>query len=164
MFVGLSAFPLTYRGYGDDDWYGGGSLISISRGEANYEKSHLIVSTSLWLSVFLGILISIILYLFGVYVLQLQGAEDEVFRLGSEYVSVFSCGAIFTVVSAALPISVCNMMIQLPFLYLLPSWFGIDGIWLSVPLSNLVLSFIIVPILWNDVSSKRKLSKKMATY
>ena len=29
----------------------------------------------------------------------------------------------------ALTISVCNMMIQLPFLYFLPNWFGIDGIW-----------------------------------
>ena len=380
---------------------GGGSLISISRGEANYEKSRLTVSTSLWLSAFLGILISIVVYFFGVDVLQLQGAENEVLRLGAEYVSVFSWGAIFTVVSAALPmlirndnspntataimaigalinialdylfigvwglelkgaaiatllsqsiviiialkyffskyaqtrlklsgcyfdckvairsitlgsssllmffyfsfisaihnklllhygtpvhvgafavivyigviyyltaegiangmqplasyffgstqgdkvisvltiaiksvvtlgivvvivlymfpdfivgffsqgepnlleaavhgmkihllglaldgfifvasvyfvsvdqggkalaISVCNMMIQLPFLYFLPNWFGIDGIWLSVPLSNLVLSLIIIPILWRDVSSKRKFYKKKVAY
>lgn len=87
---------------------GGGSLISISRGESHYEKSRLAVSTSLWLSVFLGVLISIILYRFGVCVLQLQGAENEVLRLGSEYVSVFSWGAIFTVASAALPMLIRN--------------------------------------------------------
>lgn len=52
----------------------------------------------------------------------------------------------------ALAVSAGNMLIQLPFLYFLPQWFGLDGIWLSVPISNIVLTLIIVPILWRDLN------------
>ena len=51
----------------------------------------------------------------------------------------------------ALSISIANIIIQLPFLYLLPKWWGINGIWLSLPLSNVVLSFIVAPILWKEM-------------
>ncbi len=53
----------------------------------------------------------------------------------------------------ALAISVGNMLIQLPFLYLLPKIMGLNGIWLSVPISNIVLTLIIVPILWRDLKN-----------
>lgn len=46
-------------------------------------------------------------------------------------------------------ITVANMLIQIPFLLLLPRWFGIDGIWLAVPLSNLALALpVIFLVLW----------------
>lgn len=55
----------------------------------------------------------------------------------------------------ALAISVGNMMIQLPFLYLLPQWYGIDGIWLSMPLSNIVLFAVVAPMVWLDIRQKQ---------
>ncbi len=51
----------------------------------------------------------------------------------------------------ALAISVGNMVIQLPFLYLLPQWLGVNGIWLSVPISNIALTLIVAPVLWRDI-------------
>jgi Na+-driven multidrug efflux pump len=51
----------------------------------------------------------------------------------------------------ALAISIANIIAQLPFLYFLPKWFGINGIWLALPLSNIVLALIVAPLLWNDV-------------
>ena len=53
----------------------------------------------------------------------------------------------------ALAISIGNIVVQLPFLYLLPLWLGIDGIWLSMPLSNVVLSLIVAPILWQGIAN-----------
>lgn len=38
-------------------------------------------------------------------------------------------------------ITLSNMAIQIPFLLLLPYWFGIDGVWLAVPISNIALAF-----------------------
>lgn len=55
----------------------------------------------------------------------------------------------------ALTISIGNMMIQLPFLYLLPQWYGVDGIWLSMPLSNIVLFAIVAPMIWLDIKQKK---------
>ncbi|EAS45259.1 MATE family efflux transporter [Photobacterium profundum] len=63
----------------------------------------------------------------------------------------------------ALAISIGNMLIQLPFLYFLPQWLGVDGIWLSVPISNIVLTLIVAPLLWRDIQhSSQKHSVQIA--
>lgn len=54
----------------------------------------------------------------------------------------------------ALAVSVGNILIQLPFLYFLPQWFGVDGIWLSLPLSNVLLTLVVAPVLWRDIQSR----------
>ena len=56
----------------------------------------------------------------------------------------------------ALSISIGNIVLQLPFLYLLPQWLGIDGVWLSLPLSNVLLTLIVVPMLWRDMQKMSK--------
>jgi len=56
----------------------------------------------------------------------------------------------------ALSISAGNMLIQLPFLYLLPQWLGVDGVWLSVPVSNVVLFLVVAPMVWQDIQGKDK--------
>ncbi|MFT7684216.1 MAG: Na+-driven multidrug efflux pump, partial [Moritella dasanensis] len=56
----------------------------------------------------------------------------------------------------ALSISVGNMFIQLPFLYFLPQWLGVDGIWLALPLSNIVLFAIVAPLVWHDIKQREQ--------
>ncbi|MGQ5487173.1 hypothetical protein ACIPOR_14240 [Photobacterium damselae subsp. piscicida] len=56
----------------------------------------------------------------------------------------------------ALTISVSNMLIQLPFLYLLPKWLGVDGVWMTVPLSNIALTAIVAPMVWKDIQHRSK--------
>ncbi|MEC4737129.1 MULTISPECIES: MATE family efflux transporter [unclassified Shewanella] len=50
-------------------------------------------------------------------------------------------------------ISVANMMIQLPFLYFLPKWLGVTGVWLALPLSNVALFLIVAPMVWKHLNS-----------
>ncbi len=45
-------------------------------------------------------------------------------------------------------ITVGNIAVQLPFLYLLPRLMGVDGVWLAMPLSNVALSGAVVWMLW----------------
>ena len=61
----------------------------------------------------------------------------------------------------ALAISAGNMLVQLPFLYLLPQWIGVDGIWLSVPLSNVLLFLFVAPMVWSDIQNKSKATNNM---
>lgn len=56
----------------------------------------------------------------------------------------------------ALSISIGNIAVQLPFLYFLPQWLGIDGVWLSLPISNVLLTIIVVPMLWRDMQKMCK--------
>ncbi|MDD1780951.1 MATE family efflux transporter [Enterovibrio sp. ZSDZ35] len=51
----------------------------------------------------------------------------------------------------ALFVSVGNMLVQLPFLYLLPKVWGVDGVWLAMPISNLVLALVVIPMLISEL-------------
>lgn len=45
-------------------------------------------------------------------------------------------------------ITVANMGVQLPFLFVLPKLLGVQGVWLAMPLSNVALSVVVVWLLW----------------
>lgn len=45
-------------------------------------------------------------------------------------------------------ITVANMGVQLPFLYVLPKLLGVTGVWLAMPLSNVALSLVVIWLLW----------------
>ncbi|GAD88133.1 hypothetical protein VHA01S_003_02090 [Vibrio halioticoli NBRC 102217] len=52
----------------------------------------------------------------------------------------------------AMFVSIGNMVVQLPFLFFVPQWLGVDGVWLAVPMSNVVLTLVVVPMLWKDLT------------
>ena len=85
------------------------------------------------------------LHLFGMFL-------DGFIALASVYFMAVNQGG------KALAISVGNMLMQLPFLYFLPPIFGINGIWLAIPLSNITLACIVIPAVWYDLRNKRQLS------
>lgn len=53
--------------------------------------------------------------------------------------------------SKAMFVTVGNMLVQLPFLYIMPKLYGVTGIWLAYPLSNIALSVVVVIMLLKDV-------------
>lgn len=61
----------------------------------------------------------------------------------------------------ALTISVSNMLVQLPFLYFLPQWLGVNGVWLSMPLSTILLSLFVLPMVWHDLQQRNKVIPSM---
>ncbi len=44
-----------------------------------------------------------------------------------------------------------NMLIQIPFLYILPKHFGVSGIWIAYPLSNIAISIVVIGMLYSDL-------------
>jgi Na+-driven multidrug efflux pump len=58
----------------------------------------------------------------------------------------------------ALAISLTNMLIQLPFLYLLPLFLGETGVWLAMPLSNLLLALLVLPRFWRHLHARSHLA------
>ena len=51
----------------------------------------------------------------------------------------------------AMFVMIGNMLIQLPFLYVMPKLFGITGVWIAFPLSNIALSLVVAVMLYKDV-------------
>lgn len=58
----------------------------------------------------------------------------------------------------ALFIAISNMLIQLPFLYFLPKWLGLEGVWLAMPVSNVLLFLIVAPMVYLDIKKKTSIS------
>ncbi|WP_281545537.1 MATE family efflux transporter [Grimontia sp. SpTr1] len=56
----------------------------------------------------------------------------------------------------SLSISVANMLVQFPFLYVLPKFYGLEGVWLAMPISNVVLASVVIPVMWHDILKQRK--------
>ncbi|MBW3164818.1 MATE family efflux transporter [Ferrimonas balearica] len=66
---------------------------------------------------------------------------------------IFCVGVIFQSFGAsgkATGVTLANMGIQLPFLLVLPQWFGLDGVWLALPISNVALSLVAGALLWRE--------------
>ncbi|MBY5992554.1 MATE family efflux transporter [Ferrimonas balearica] len=73
---------------------------------------------------------------------------------------LFCVGVFFQSLGAgrkATLITLANMGIQLPFLLLLPPWLGLDGVWLALPISNVVLSLVAGTLLWREWQRLAKL-------
>ncbi|MGO2512737.1 MATE family efflux transporter [Marinomonas polaris] len=60
----------------------------------------------------------------------------------------------------ALFVSVGNMLIQFPFLFILPKYLGIDGVWLAVPLSNITFALIVLPMLLINLKGLMKMHRQ----
>ncbi|MCG9574850.1 MATE family efflux transporter [Vibrio tubiashii] len=55
----------------------------------------------------------------------------------------------------AMFVNVGNILVQLPFLYLMPKLLGVSGVWLAFPLSNIALSAVVIVILMRDLRRYR---------
>lgn len=56
-------------------------------------------------------------------------------------------------------VTVGNMLIQLPFLAILPLIWGLNGVWLALPLSNVCLSVVVIWMLWRQLQQLKTLNK-----
>ncbi|KKL20366.1 hypothetical protein LCGC14_2456190, partial [marine sediment metagenome] len=63
----------------------------------------------------------------------------------------------------ALLVSLGNMLIQFPFLFILPKFLGINGVWLAVPLSNIAFTLIVLPMLLVSLKGLLKIDKLKPT-
>ncbi|WP_259399648.1 MATE family efflux transporter [Pseudoalteromonas sp. SG43-6] len=62
----------------------------------------------------------------------------------------------------ALFVSVGNMLIQFPFLFILPKYLGIDDVWLAVPLSNIAFALIVLPMLLSNLKGFMYMHKQQS--
>ncbi|RUO31243.1 MATE family efflux transporter [Aliidiomarina soli] len=60
----------------------------------------------------------------------------------------------------ALFVALGNMFVQLPFLFILPKFIGIDGVWLAVPLSNIAFVLIVLPMLLVNLKGLMKIHRQ----
>lgn len=60
-------------------------------------------------------------------------------------------------------VSMGNMLVQLPFLFTLPRFLGVEGVWLAVPLSNVAFTCIVLPMLLISLKGLKKAYRTEST-
>lgn len=142
-------------------------LASFNHGARQYGNIRRLLKVAMSIAVLGGVVFVLMINLFPEQVIGIFNSNDPrlmegaVFALKLHMFALFLDG--FLVVSAAyyqatnhggkaMFVTVGNMMVQLPFLYILPKLYSITGVWIAFPLSNIALSCVVGVMLWRDVS------------
>ncbi|MBL4237989.1 MATE family efflux transporter [Vibrio fluvialis] len=148
-------------------------LASFNHGARQYDNIRRLLKVAMSIAVLGGVVFVLMINLFPEQVIGIFNSNDPrlmegaVFALKLHMFALFLDG--FLVVSAAyyqatnhggkaMFVTVGNMMVQSPFLYILPKLYGITGVWIAFPLSNIALSCVVGVMLWRDVSRLGKMS------
>lgn len=141
-------------------------LASFNHGARQYDNIRRLLKLAMSIAVLGGVVFVVLINLFPEQVIGIFNSYDPrlmegaVFALKLHMFALFLDG--FLVVSAAyyqatnhggkaMFVTVGNMLVQLPFLYMLPKLYGITGVWIAFPLSNIALTAVVAVMLWRDV-------------
>ena len=78
---------------------GGGPLFSIARGKGDEEEAERILGNSFAMLLIFGVIMTTAVIIFMKPILYLFGASDETYRYAGEYLSVYTLGTLFVMIS-----------------------------------------------------------------
>ncbi|MGY3568821.1 MATE family efflux transporter [Vibrio paucivorans] len=153
-------------------------LVSFNHGARNQDNINKLLKVAMSASVLGGLAFVIILNLFPYQFVSVFNSTDQelidgaVWGIRLHMFALFLDG--FLVVAAAyyqavnrgskaMFVTIGNMLVQLPFLFILPKLWGITGVWLAFPLSNIALSLVVLTMLWKDIQRANQQSYQPAT-
>ncbi|MDF5457015.1 MATE family efflux transporter, partial [Vibrio parahaemolyticus] len=141
-------------------------LVSFNHGARNQDNIRKLLKVAMGTSVLGGVAFVVLMNLFPYELVAVFNNADQqlidstVIGIRLHMFALFLDG--FLVVAAAyyqsvnkgskaMFVTLGNMLVQLPFLFIMPKLFGVTGIWLAFPLSNIALSLVVISMLWRDV-------------
>lgn len=141
-------------------------LVSFNYGAGNRDNIRRLLRIAMASAVFGGMVFVILMNLFPHAVVAIFNGHDQdlidsaiaglrlhMFALYLDGFLVVA-GAYYQAIhrgGKAMFVMVGNMLILLPFLYVMPKFFALNGIWLALPLSNIALSLVVGVMLYRDV-------------
>ncbi|MGL6314611.1 MATE family efflux transporter [Vibrio sp. WXL103] len=141
-------------------------LVSYNHGAGNQDNIRTLLKVAMSTAVLLGVLFVVVLNLYPYQFVSIFNDQDQALIDGAvlgirlHMFALFLDG--FLVVAAAyyqainkgsraMFVTIGNMAVQLPFLFILPPLLGVTGIWLAFPISNIALSLVVFLMLYKDV-------------
>ncbi len=141
-------------------------LVSFNHGANNQDNIRKLLKVAMSSALALGIAFVVLLNLYSYEFVSVFNDEDaklteytvqgirlHLFALFLDGFLVVT-GAFYQAInkgSKAMFVMIGNMVIQLPFLYVMPKLFGVPGIWIAYPLSNIALSLLVGWLLYKDI-------------
>ncbi|KOO14719.1 multidrug transporter [Vibrio xuii] len=152
-------------------------LVSFNHGARNQDNIRKLLKVAMTTSILIGIGFVVLLNLFPREFVSVfnssdnQLIENTVLGIRLHMFALFLdgflvvAGAYYQAInkgSKAMFVTVGNMLIQLPFLYIMPKLFGVPGIWIAYPLSNIALSAVVIFMLLKDIRRYQTLQSEQA--
>lgn len=153
-------------------------LASYNYGAGRFDNIFKLLRIAMILAIVLGLLVIAMLNIFPDPIIAVFNREEEAvtpYVLQGIHLHLFALFLDgFLVVAAAyyqstnsgkkaMLITIGNIVVQPPFLFLLPQWFGLSGVWLAFPISNIAISIGVVWMLWRDIRSHSMLTSNPAS-
>ncbi len=144
-------------------------LMSTLYGAKRTHILRFMVRLTLITGIGLGVFITLMLQLFPAYFSSLFIDDDPELLAASIHAIRFALPLLFLegffVIATlffqsigegqkALLISIGNLLFQVPILFLLPKWIGLDGVWLTIPIAAVLL---IIPVFYLFIRRYRKI-------
>ncbi len=134
-------------------------IISRLYGRENYLSTRVIIRMMAFVGMAYGILLTLLLQIFPYFFSSLFTNDEELLKVTTHaiyyHLPLLFLEGVFVMVTVffqaigegtkALIISVGNLFIQVPFLFILPNFLQLDGVWISMPLSSLIL---VIPVIY----------------
>lgn len=145
-------------------------LVSFNYGAKNDEVVRKLFNIACWTSVIIGVVFIVALNVYPEEVIGVFNSDDPelmkqaIVGVRLHMFAIFLDGFIVVVAAyyqsvgnskKAMFTTAGNMLIQLPFLYVLPKVFGLTGVWLAYPISNIALSLVLVWMINKDFRNKK---------
>lgn len=143
-------------------------IISRLYGRENYFSTRVIIRMMVMVGMTFGLLLTLLLQFFPNFFVALFSDESSLVKATIHairfHLPLLFLEGVFVMITVffqaigegtkALVISIGNLFIQVPFLFIAPKYYQLDGVWLSLPLSSALLA---IPVIYLAYTRYRKI-------
>lgn len=144
--------------------------VSYYQGAKQYRNTLRTLTLATWVIIGSGFVMVLVLNIFPTIFVHLFANDETLIAVATNGLKLhlftlyldglFFLVAIYFVAigkgGSALFVSLGNVLVQLPFLWILPKYIGITGVWLAVPLSNIIFACAVIPMFWFSVNQFKR--------
>ena len=154
-------------------------LVSFNHGAKDKIAVRQLFNVAMWSSTVLGILFVVLLNIYPKQIISVFNDSDpELMRqtiLGVRlHMFALFLDGFIVVVGAyyqaigrskkAMFVIVGNMLVQIPFLFSLPAFFGLVGVWIAYPLSNIAMTIAVIWMIKDEFKQEKTMGVDKKTY
>ncbi len=145
-------------------------LVSFNHGAKDNIAVKKLFNIAAWTAILIGVCSVVVLNVYPESIIRIfnrhdhQLMEQAILGVRLHMFAIFLDGFIVVVAAyyqavgnskKAMFATIGNMVVQLPFLFVLPQLLGLEGVWLAYPISNIALSMALFWMIKKDVMSKK---------
>ncbi len=146
-------------------------ILGYSYGAGSYNRAREVILKSAFIATVFSSLLACVFFIFPKTVISIFTHDPALLEMGPHALRLMTFalfvigfqmigGTLFQAIGKALPSFILNtsrqILILIPVLYFLPKYIGIDGVWLSFPIADILSTFITVLVVIPQMKSFKR--------